>query len=164
MIDEAIIEKVCTSDSFRAEKAALGRGGCRVADRPGLVKPLENRKVRLIFRTDARVIDYGVTVGLVCLFDQAAEVNIYAHPIHAGPGVNTALSSLFVPETQAQPQPGVAGYKARQKFVAWKKAAWSKFLIDELESGTEHASAIWLANFWKALDRMYGGGNLVPGA
>lgn len=161
MTDVMMIEKVCTSDSFRAERAALGRGGCCVADRPALVKQLDNRKVRLIFRTDARVIDYGVTVGLVCLFDQIDEANIYAHPVHAGPGVNTALSSLFVPETQAQPQPGVAGYKARQKFVAWKKAAWAKFLIDELEAGTEEASAIWLTNFWKALDRMYGGGNLV---
>ena len=47
------------------------------------------------------------------------------------------------------------------KFIAWKAAGWSKFLNDELAIGTEEASRIWLDNFWKALDRMYGGGNLI---
>jgi hypothetical protein len=46
------------------------------------------------------------------------------------------------------------------KFIAWKQAAWGKFLNEELEQGTAAASARWLASFWKALDRMYGGGHL----
>jgi len=47
------------------------------------------------------------------------------------------------------------------KFVAWKEAAWVKFLNDELELGNEEASAIWLDSFWKALDRLFGTGHLV---
>ncbi len=43
------------------------------------------------------------------------------------------------------------------EFVAWKQAAWSKFLNDELEMGQDKASEIWIENFWKALDRTYGG-------
>jgi hypothetical protein len=62
---------------------------------------------------------------------------------------------------QTLPQPGKAGEKAIAQFVAWKEAAWVKFLNDELELGTETASAVWIANFWKALDRMFGGGHLV---
>lgn len=88
----------------------------------------------------------------------------YTHAIFAGPGVHASLKSLFVPATQAKPQPGVDGNKAILKFVAWEEAAWSKFLNDELDMGTESASAIWIANFWKALDRMYGGGNLLDPA
>ncbi|MCA9256765.1 MAG: ABC transporter permease subunit, partial [Phycisphaerales bacterium] len=40
--------------------------------------------------------------------------------------------------------------------------SWGKFLNEELSMGTAEASRIWLASFWKALDRMYGGGNLLP--
>jgi hypothetical protein len=61
---------------------------------------------------------------------------------------------------QALPQPGKAGEKAIAQFVGWKQAAWTRFLNDELDLGTERASAIWIANFWKALDRMFGGGHL----
>jgi len=164
MIDEAIVRKVVTGEAYRVERDALARGGSQVSERPGLMKQLENKKVRLIFPTDARIVEHGTAVGLVCLFDQVDDVNIYAHPVFAGPSVNTALRSLFVPEAQAHPQPGIAGYKAREKFTAWKTAAWFKFLTDELELGTERASALWLTSFWKALDRMYGGGNLQTDA
>ncbi len=77
------------------------------------------------------------------------------------PNVNASLGNLFVPAAQAKPQPGIEGNKAILKFVAWKQAAWSKFLNDELEMGQDKASRIWIENFWKALDRMYGGNSLL---
>ena len=158
---ETIIKTVTHSPCFQSESAYLAKGGFEVAGRPRLFKRLENEKVRLIFPTQVENIDFGVAVGMVCLFDLAAEQNVYAHAIFAGPGVNASLKSLFVPATQAKPQPGQAGNKAISKFVAWKEAAWHKFLVDELELGTARASAIWIESFWKALDRMYGGGNLL---
>lgn len=164
MIDDSTIAKVVSGEAYLAEKAALARSGINVAAKPGLMKQLQNQKVRLIFPTDVRVVEEGTAVGLVCLFDQETDINVYAHPVFSGPTVNTALRSLFVPEAQAQPQPGVDGYKARAKFTAWKAAAWSRFLNDELDMGADAASAIWLRSFWKALDRMYGGGNLLTDA
>ncbi len=161
MDDEAIRLAVIESACFLAERACLARGGFPVADRPRLLKRLEHNKVRLIFPTTLTEIDLGVAVGLVCLFDLAERVNVYAHAVFAGPDVNASLKSLFVPATQARPQPGVEGYKAITKFTAWKAAAWHKFLTDELEFGTSRASQIWIESFWKALDRMYGGGNLL---
>lgn len=163
MDKESIIAEVVSSACFEAERACLARGGFVVTDRPRLFKLLENEKARLIFPTMVREVDFGVGVGLVCLYDLVERVNVYAHAIFAGPGVNTSLESLFVPATQAKPQPGPAGNKAIAKFVAWKAAAWNRFLTDELEMGTPRASAIWIENFWKALDRMYGGGNLLSG-
>lgn len=164
MDQEQIILAVRESHCYQAEVAYLGRGGFEVATRPGLLKLLENQSVRLIFPTQVRRVDEGVAVGLVCLYDLAEKVNVYAHAIYAGPCVNASLRSLFVPQTQAKPQPGLEGNKAIAKFVAWKQAAWSKFLNDELAMNTEQASAIWIENFWKALDRMYGGGNLLAAA
>ncbi|MFQ5414356.1 MAG: hypothetical protein ACE5E6_07840 [Phycisphaerae bacterium] len=163
MNDDAIIGDVRQSTCFQAESACLARSDWHVADRPRLFKRLENDKVRLIFPTDVRHIDLGVAVGLVCLFDLTDRVNVYAHTIFAGPDVNPSLKSLFVPKTQAKPQPGIAGHEAVVKFAAWKRAAWIKFLNDELDLGTPRASAMWIDNFWKALDRMYGGGNLIGG-
>lgn len=161
---ERIIASVGESECFRAESASLARGGFHVADRPGLFKELENGKVRLIYPTKVEAIEEGASVGLVCLFDMETSSNVYAHAIFAGSSSNASLRSLFVPSTQAKPQPGIEGAKAILKFVAWKQAAWTKFLNDELELGTAKASSIWLANFWTALDRMYGGGNLLRDA
>jgi len=161
---ESIIRAVVESACFKGEVSYLARGGFEVADRPRLYKHLENQKVRLIFPTRVRVVDEGVAVGLVCLYDAQERVNVYAHAIFAGPTANASLRSLFVPVTQAKPQPGDDGNQAILKFVAWKQAAWGKFLNEELEFGTERASGIWIENFWKALDRMYGGGNLVEAA
>jgi hypothetical protein len=36
-----------------------------------------------------------------------------------------------------------------------------KFLNDDLELGSEVAGTLWIASFWKALDRMFGGGYLM---
>lgn len=160
MEHEAIIRAVVGSACFRAESECLNRGGWPVVERPRLFKLLENEKARLIFPTRCVRIEDGVAVGLVCLFDVSSGVNQYAHAVFAGASVNASLRSLFVPPKQSKPQPGVAGEKAILQFVAWKAAAWTKFLNDELELGNDGASGVWISNFWKALDRMYGGSNL----
>jgi hypothetical protein len=98
---------------------------------------------------------------VICLYDIPQRTAVYAHAVFAGPTSYASLRSLYNPPTQAKPQSGDEGNKAILKFVAWKQAAWSKFLLDELEFGNEQASRVWRASFWKALDRMYGGGNLL---
>ena len=157
-----ITESVVRSEVFKAEAACLARGGFNVRPKPRLFKSLENQLVRLIFPTTVREVDEGTAVGLVCLYDRKQAINVYAHAIFAGPASNTSLRSLYNPPTQAKPQPGDKGNHAILKFVAWKEAAWVKFLNDELEVGTARASDGWINSFWRALDRMYGGGNLLP--
>lgn len=158
---EAMIGNVVASPCFKVEAGWLGRGGFEVRTRPRLFKQLEDEKIRMIFPTHVSVIEEGVAVGLVCLYERTSRTTIYAHAIFAGPTANASLRSLFVPASQTKPQPGVEGNKAILKFVAWKQAAWGKFLNDELEVGTERASITWIEKFWQALDRMYGGGNLL---
>ncbi|MBI4718440.1 MAG: hypothetical protein HY763_11585 [Planctomycetes bacterium] len=160
MDDEAVIEQTIASDAFRVESAYLRRGGISVRARPRLFKRVDARFVRMIFPTDIREVDDGTVVGLVCLWDARENLNVYAHCISAGPGANAQLRALYSPLNQVKPQPGVDGDRAVSKFIAWKQAAWGRFLSEELELGATEASARWLASFWKALDRMYGGGHL----
>ena len=82
----------------------------------------------------------------------------YNIAVHGQKGFNgvALLSKLPFDEVQ----PGLAGDKAVLHFVAWKQAAWGRFLMDELELGTKEASALWLRSFWKAMDRLFAGGVL----
>lgn len=160
MEDDEIIRKTVASECFKVEAMYLRRGGIEVAVRPRLFKRIDNRFTRLMFPTSATEVDDGTVVAMVCLWDREEDCNVYAHCISSGPGVNAQLRSIYSPLNQVKPQPGVEGDKAIAKFVAWKQAAWGKFLNVELECGTTEASRHWINSFWKALDRMYGGGNL----
>lgn len=158
--DEEFIRRTCESEAYRIEAAYVRRGGIEVVDRVRLFKKIDERFTRLIFPTTAKEIDDGIVVGLICLWDRKIDGNVYAHCVSAGPGVNAQLRAVHSPLNQVKPQPGVAGDAAVVKFTAWKAAAWGKFLNEELDLGTAAASSRWLASFWKALDRMYGGGHL----
>jgi len=161
MTDNEIIQRTVSSECFRAEAAYLQRGGIETATQPDLLKHIDDRFVRLVFPTSSRELDDGAVVAMVCLWDKRENINVYAHCISAGPGVNAQLRSLYSPLNQVKPQPGMEGDRAVTKFIAWKQGAWGKFLNEELELGAAEASKRWLASFWKALDRMYGGGNLL---
>ncbi len=160
MEDVMIIEHTISSDAFRVETAFLRRGGIAVALRPRLFKKIDERFVRLVFPTNVKEVDDGTVIAMVCLWDATENLNVYAHCITAGPGTNAQLRSLYSPLNQVKPQPGIEGDKAITKFIAWKQASWGKFLNEDLELGTLASSTRWIASFWKALDRMYGGGHL----
>lgn len=156
-----VIDAVRESACFKAEVAYAARGGYETLSEPRLYKELEDDQVRVVFPTDAANLEEGSVIAITCLFDRKENVNIYGHTICAGPGVNALLRAIHAPLGKATPQPGVAGEKAVLHFVAWKQASWGKFLNDELEYGNRKASEIWIRNFWKALDRMFGGNVLM---
>ncbi|HNR31648.1 MAG TPA: hypothetical protein PKI11_12230 [Candidatus Hydrogenedentes bacterium] len=158
---EEVIEAVRESACFQAEEAYAARGGYRTLPDPRLYKELEDDHVRVVFPTDVTNLEEGSVIAITCLFDRKENVNIYGHTICAGPGVNALLRAIHAPLGKATPQPGAAGERAVLHFVAWKQAAWGKFLLDELELGNRKASEIWIRNFWKALDRMFGAGVLM---
>ncbi len=149
------------SENFKSEVRYVARGGYEVGARPRLFKNLENDLVRVVFPTTVAEVTEGTIVALACLYDRRQNTNVYAHTICAGGGVNILLRTFDNPMPQALPQPEPLGQKSIRQFVAWKEASWVKFLNDELELGTARASQIWIASFWKALDRMFGGGHLV---
>ncbi len=157
---ERIVQAIVGSGAFQAEKKYVERGGYSVSLSPRLYKEIGNDLVRVVFPTDCTVVSEGAVVCITTLFDCKAGENIYGHIICAGPGVNTLLRAKDNPMPPAPPQPDPDGGREVRRFVAWKEASWVKFLNDELDMGNEAASAIWIANFWKALDRMFGHGYL----
>jgi len=156
-----VVDAVRQSECFKAEAAYAARGGYKTLAGPRLYKELEDEQVRVVFPTNTANLEEGSVIAITCLFDRKENVNIYGHTICAGPGVNALLRAIHAPLGKATPQPGDAGEKAVLHFVAWKQEAWGKFLNDELEYGNRKASEIWIRSFWKALDRMFGGGVLM---
>ncbi len=157
----SIVAAVRNSEAFKAELKYIRRGGYDVQDEPRLFKFLEHGLVRVVFATTETEITDGTVIALTCLYDLNNEYNIYGHTICAGPGVNTLLRAFDSRMPQALPQPAPIGEREIRRFVAWKEASWVQFLNDDLDLGTERASQVWLARFWKAMDRMFGGGTLV---
>jgi hypothetical protein len=158
--EQEIVKKCLASACFEAEAAYAEAAGFRVRREVRLYKELEGDRVRVVFPTGSAELEEGSVVAITCLFDRKRDVNTYAHTICAGPGVNVTLKAIHSPLGRATPQPGLAGDKAVLHFVAWKQAAWGRFLMDELELGTKEASALWLRSFWKAMDRLFAGGVL----
>ncbi|MBI2434557.1 MAG: hypothetical protein HYV26_16990 [Candidatus Hydrogenedentes bacterium] len=158
---QRIIAAVRGSENFKAECIYVARGNYGVLDQPRLYKVLEDDLVRIVFPTDVQEVEEGAVIAITCLYDRRKEENIYAHTICAGPGVNTLLRTLHAPLGGAHPQAGHAGERAIVKFVEWKQASWGRFLNEELELGQRQASAYWIRSFWKALDRLFGGGYLL---
>lgn len=158
---DRIIQACLDSDAFATELAYVEGAGYRVSRECRLYKDLPEGLSRVVFPVETAELEDGAVVAVTCLYDRNAGRNRYAHTICAGPGANPTLRAVHSPLGRATPQPGVAGDKAVLHFVQWKQAAWGRFLNDELELGNKAASAIWTRNFWKALDRMFGGDVLL---
>lgn len=156
-----VIQTVLDSDGFRAETVYTERHTPYTVSRePRLYKVLHDGLVRVVFPVECGPIQLASVIAITTLYDIEKKYNIYGHTICAGPGVNGLLAAIHAPLGNANPQPGIEGEKAVLRFIDWKRAAWDKFLIDELELGSEEASDQWVRNFWKALDRLFGGGHL----
>ena len=161
-VDRAhVIQTVLNSEGYRAEVRYTERHPAyKVHREPRLYKVLHDGLVRVAFPVDCGNIQLASIIAITCLYDIEKNYNIYGHAICAGPGVNPLLKAIHAPLGNANSQPGAAGEKAVLRFAEWKRAAWDKFLIDELDLGSTAASKIWIRSFWKALDRLFGGGHL----
>lgn len=156
-----VIQTILDSDGFRGETVYTERHPAyKVHREPRLYKVLHDGLVRVVFPVECGNIQLASIIAITTLYDIEKEYNIYGHAICAGPGVNGLLKAIHAPLGNANPQPGVDGEKAVMRFVDWKRAAWDKFLTEELDLGEQEASDIWVRNFWKALDRLFGGGHL----
>jgi hypothetical protein len=162
MSDRDPIVRACLdSPSFESECAYAEAGGFPVSRRVRLYKDLDGDLVRVVFPTEVAELEEGAVIAVTCLYSRRRQRNLYAHTICAGPGTNVTLKAVHSPLGRVTPQPGVAGDKAVLHFVEWKRASWGRFLNDELENGNKAASALWIRSFWRAMDRMFGGGVLV---
>ena len=165
---DRIVQACLDSNCFKAEKHYAERSGHhKIVENVRLYKVLERdterdeQLVRVVFPATDQLIELGSVLAITCLYDLDREYNIYGHVICAGPGVNGLLKAIHAPMGSAHPRPGTEGERAIMHFVDWKRAEWDRFLIDELDRGRQAASDLYIENFWKSLDRMFGGGYLL---
>lgn len=156
--DERIVQATLDSPSYQGEKYYVQQ--CeeyKVVERVRLFKYLEDDLVRVVFPVDCGPLELGSVIAVTCLYDLNANYNIYGHIICAGSGANTLLRAIHAPLGSAHPQPGEKGQKEIMHFVEFKRALWDRYLLENLDLGAKVASEHYVRDFWKSLDRMFGG-------
>jgi hemerythrin-like domain-containing protein len=151
---EAVVDAIRRSDAFRVEVAYAARGRFAVAAEPRLVVPVDTDWTVAVFPADAELVEGGSLVGVAAWFHAPSATTPYVHCLAAGPEAEL----LFLHGDRALGLPlGGIGEDARRAYAAWRRSAWSRFWLDELELGRHDASRRWLDGWWVALERFLGG-------
>ena len=155
---ERIIQATLDSPAYRAEKNYVELSGhYTVIERVRLFKVLEEDLVRVVFPVDCGPLEVGSVLAVTCLYDLKKDYNIYGHTICAGPGVNTLLKAIHAPLGSAHPQPGEIGQKEILRFAEYKRALWDRYQLENMDISPQDASDRFVRDFWKSMDRMFGG-------
>ncbi len=152
------VAAVLSSDIWGIERAYARRGGFTVAERPRIIRELGDGFVQLIFPTDAVLIQGGSLVSVSVVYSTRHQETVFAHCLSAGP--EPEIQFLWGDEGLGLPKPCDDASEARARYATWRREAWSRFWLDELDYGIAHASAQWLENLWLALERLFGGNDL----
>ncbi len=156
----AIVRDIISSDEWRAEIAYAQRGGFAVAERPRLVKKLDDDFVQLIFPTNASVLQAGSLVAVSIVYHVPSRRVVLSHCLCAGAESEIQFLKSDVAFGLPRPQPGKVGEDARATYRSWRRSAWSQFWLNDLETGPATASEAWLAAFWVALETLFGGNEI----
>ena len=156
----AMVADVIDSPEWKIEAAYAERGAFEVFGWPRLIAELEDEHVQMIFPTDAGILQAGSLVALAVVFHRPSRRIRHAHCLCAGPEPEIVLMcgerALGLPG----PRSSETGDGARGAYAAWRREAWTEFWLDELHHGLEGASTRWLADFWRALEQLFGGNQL----
>ncbi len=122
---------------------------------PVLWKRMPRSQLRVIFPVRAEAIEDGAVVAVVTLSNLNPLKTLYAHPMHAGPGVNPLLAHVDGPMAAPKAQRGPDGDRATRRMIEHKKALWSRFLEERETLGVGEASRRWRNGYYWALRRLY---------
>lgn len=126
-----------------------------VEDPPVLWKRMPGPHLRVIFPVRGGALEDGSVVAVVTLSSLDPLKTLYAHPMHAGPGVNPLLAHLDGPMAAPKAQNGADGDRATRRMVEHKKALWSRFQQERETLGAAEASRRWRNGYFWALRRLY---------
>jgi len=151
-----VLQVMRDSSVFSVETAYAQRGGFNVQPEPMVTTRLDATTAFVACPTDAEYLEGGALVGLAAYVGLPRGPVHYAHVLTAGPEPELVLlhgdRGLGLPP----PQPAQAGVLARRRYVQWRRRAWSRFWLRELEEGPYAASRAWLREYWRALARLVG--------
>ncbi len=150
-----IITDVLDSQPMRALRFVLERKGQKVEPQPIVNKNLTHALVRLMFPVTGGPMVDGAVVSVVCLYDRQSDRTLYAHPMHAGPGVNPLVRHLDGPMAAPKSQSGADGNRASRRIVEHKLALWDRFIQEKSSLGEQEAGRRWREGYYWALQRLY---------
>ncbi len=150
-----IIAAVLDSQPMRALRFVFDRQDLQVDPKPIVYKDLSDSLVRLMFPvTNGPIVD-GAIVSVVCLFDRQLDRTLYAHPMHAGPGINPLVRHLDGPMAAPKSQDNVDGARASRRIIEHKQAIWHRFIQERSRLGEEEAGRRWRESYYWSLQRLY---------
>ncbi len=157
-----IVSDILGSEVWRVEQAYAGRGGFAFIEHPRLIKELESDFVQVIFPTNLSLVQAGALVAVSFTYHAPSRSVAIAHCLCASGESEIQFLKGDVAFGLPRPQPGQAGADARATYRSWRRDAWSRFWLSELESGLAVASERWLNEFWKSLEALFGGNEISP--
>ncbi len=160
----AIVADVISSDAWRVEKAYAKRGGFTFVEYPRLIKTLEGHFVQLIFPTNASLIQAGSLVAVSFTYHTPSRTVALSHCLCAGAESEIQFQKGDVAFGLPAPQPGTAGEEAKTTYRSWRRSAWSRFWLNDLDNGIAVASETWLQELWGSLEALFGGNDLPADA
>ena len=140
------------SRAFVIEQAYARRGGFEIRDDPRFVASLGEDWILAGYESDARIIQAGSIAGLIVHHHLPSGETLYAHCLVAGP--EAEITAVAARPLLDLPSPG--SIPARKAYASWRKEAWSRFWLVELEDGIRAASEEWIASLWTAMNALYG--------
>lgn len=150
-----VIQAVLAGSAVDLLRGNLRRAGSDILPLPLVCKQLGDRFLRLIFPVSGDAVCLGTVVSVVTLYDLERRSTLYAHAMHAGPGVNPLLRHLDGPMAAPMAQPGIDGRRATRRLLEHKRALWSRFCREKAALGEAEASRRWRAGYYWALQRLY---------
>ncbi|HMM74713.1 MAG TPA: hemerythrin domain-containing protein [Gammaproteobacteria bacterium] len=147
------VTAIRASPAWRIETAYARRGGFRLTEVPRLVTALGDDWTIAVFPTDAEILDGGSIVAAAAYHHRPTGGTHWVQCLVAGAEAETLFVSgdalgLPFPGGSYGPQPGL-------RYAAWRRRAWSRFWLDELELGVHAASTRWLTGYWQALRLLF---------
>ncbi len=152
---ESIIKAVLVSPPMHALRTLLGRTGLQVESQTIVYKDLSDSLVRLMFPVTGGPIADGAVVSVVCLFDRQSDRTLYAHPMHAGPGLNPLMRHPDGPMAAPKSQAGADGDRASRRIIEHKQALWDRLVRERPALGEEEAGRRWREGYYWSLQRLY---------
>jgi hypothetical protein len=113
-----------------------------------------------VFPSDAENVEGGAIVGAAVYFHRPTGTARYAQCLAAGPEPDMVL--LRGDHSFGLPLP--SDESGRRAYADWRRMAWSRFWLDELELGIHAASRRWLDGFWDSLRTLLSAAACVPDA
>ena len=155
-IASAIVRAVQESSLWAVEVAYAQRGGFTLDREPQFVAPIDGEHIVAVFGSDVEFLEGGTLVGAIAYVHEASGRVLYVHCLAAGP----EPEMIFLRGDRALglpiPRAGSPGEAAREAYADWRRTAWSRFWLDELELGIHAASRNWLRGYRQALGRLFG--------